>query len=111
MQRPVERRSGASKAGRKCGFASVFGDDGRGVGLFKAGCGSAHARGGSITDKVELEFVDGLTRCFAGLDDPRVIGRCPHQLLDIVAIAILAVLCGAEDWQKVELSARCGGTG
>ncbi len=54
-------------------------------------------------DEAGREFVEGLTRCFAGLDDPRVTGRCDHQLLDIVAITILAVLCGAEDWPDVEL--------
>jgi predicted transposase YbfD/YdcC len=54
-------------------------------------------------DDAARAFVEGLTRCFDGLEDPRVIGRCDHRLLDIVAITILAVLCGAEDWPDVEL--------
>jgi len=33
---------------------------------------------------------------FGDLDDPRVQGRCAHQLFDIVVIALLAVLSGAE---------------
>jgi predicted transposase YbfD/YdcC len=47
-------------------------------------------------------FVQGLKTCFAQVRDPRVQGRCEHLLLDIVAIALLAVLCGAEDWPDLE---------
>lgn len=47
-------------------------------------------------------FVAGLQHCFADLRDPRVLGRCEHLLIDILAIAILAVLCGAEDWPDIE---------
>ena len=40
---------------------------------------------------------------FERLDDPR-IDRCKrHQLLDIIAIAICAVICGADSWVHVEL--------
>jgi predicted transposase YbfD/YdcC len=54
-------------------------------------------------DGAEQEFLEGLKRCFADLKDPRVIGRCDHRLLDVVVIALLAVLCGAEDWPDIEL--------
>jgi len=47
-------------------------------------------------------FVAGLKTCFAELRDPRVQGRCDHLLIDILAIALLAVLCGADDWPEVE---------
>jgi predicted transposase YbfD/YdcC len=47
-------------------------------------------------------FLSGLQKCFAQVDDPRVQGRCEHLLLDILAIALLAVLCGAEDWPDLE---------
>jgi predicted transposase YbfD/YdcC len=59
--------------------------------------------GGSIMDGAEQDFLDGLKSCFADLEDPRVVPRCDHQLLDIVAITLLAVLCGAEDWPDIEL--------
>jgi hypothetical protein len=36
------------------------------------------------------------------LDDPRVQGRCAHKLFDIVVIALLAVLSGAEGWDAIE---------
>lgn len=39
---------------------------------------------------------------FGGLKDPR-IDRCKrHQLLDILVIAICALICGADDWVEVE---------
>jgi predicted transposase YbfD/YdcC len=47
-------------------------------------------------------FVAGLNKCFVELRDPRVQGRCDHLLVDILAIALLAVLCGAEDWPDIE---------
>lgn len=47
-------------------------------------------------------FVSGLKRCFDGLRDPRVQGRCDHLLIDILAITLLAVMCGAEDWPEIE---------
>ena len=40
---------------------------------------------------------------FEPLEDPR-IDRCKrHQLLDIIAIAICAVICGADSWVYIEL--------
>jgi predicted transposase YbfD/YdcC len=53
-------------------------------------------------EAVGKRFVVGLERCFAGLHDPRVQGRCDHLLIDIVAIGLLAVMCGAEDWPDIE---------
>jgi predicted transposase YbfD/YdcC len=47
-------------------------------------------------------YVAGLRKCFELLKDPRVQGRCDHLLLDVLAIAILAMLCGAEDWPDIE---------
>jgi predicted transposase YbfD/YdcC len=39
---------------------------------------------------------------FAALDDPRVERTRSHALLDIVAIAVCAVICGADGWVEVE---------
>jgi predicted transposase YbfD/YdcC len=44
-----------------------------------------------------------ILRHFADLDDPRDERGKDHQLLDIVAIAICAVICGAESWVDIEL--------
>jgi predicted transposase YbfD/YdcC len=43
-------------------------------------------------------FVNGLSEHFTGLKDPRNQKSCDHLLLDIVAIAVLSVACGADDW-------------
>jgi predicted transposase YbfD/YdcC len=43
-------------------------------------------------------FVDGLKKCFDGCDDPRNTDWCEHLLFDLLAIAMLAVACGADDW-------------
>src|SRR5512139_3737918 len=44
-----------------------------------------------------------ITAHFARLEDPRVERTKYHQLLDILVIAICAVICGADDWVEVEL--------
>jgi predicted transposase YbfD/YdcC len=43
-----------------------------------------------------------LEACFGDVGDPRVQGRCDHKLLDIILVAVCAVLCGAESWSEVE---------
>ena len=40
---------------------------------------------------------------FAALPDPRSGPAVRHELLDIVTVAVLAVLCGADSWVDVEL--------
>ena len=40
---------------------------------------------------------------FADLDDPRVERTRRHKLVDIIAIAICATICGADSWVHVEL--------
>jgi len=40
---------------------------------------------------------------FGDLDDPRVERTRRHQLLDIIAIAICGVICGADSWVDLEL--------
>lgn len=37
-----------------------------------------------------------LVVAFSQLKDPRVKGRCLHQLIDILIITICAILCGAK---------------
>ena len=40
---------------------------------------------------------------FQSLPDPRMVGKISHKLIDIVMIAISAVLSGAESWTEIEL--------
>lgn len=44
----------------------------------------------------------GLEEHFGGLTDPRVERTREHRLLDIVLIAVCAVICGADGWVEVE---------
>jgi len=43
---------------------------------------------------------------FQDVEDPRISPATRHQLLDIVAIAICAVICGADTWVEVEAFGR-----
>jgi hypothetical protein len=43
-----------------------------------------------------------LEACFGDLPDPRVVGRCDHKLMDMIMIAVCAVICRAESWVGVE---------
>jgi predicted transposase YbfD/YdcC len=40
---------------------------------------------------------------FSHLTDPRMSGKCRHELIDIVTITILAVMCGANELTQVQL--------
>jgi predicted transposase YbfD/YdcC len=51
-------------------------------------------------------MIEGLAACFGGLDDPRATSRCNHQLADILAIAVCAVIACAESWEDIELYGR-----
>ena len=48
-----------------------------------------------------------LMRHFSGLEDPRRPQGRRHNLLDIIAMTICAVVAGAEGWDDVELFAQC----
>ena len=50
--------------------------------------------------------VAGLRTHFGSLSDPRVERARRHDLLDIIAIAVCAVLCGADSWVDVEAFGR-----
>jgi predicted transposase YbfD/YdcC len=40
--------------------------------------------------------------CFGDIHDPRVQGRCDYPLLEIIVIAICAVVAGANAWTEIE---------
>ncbi len=44
---------------------------------------------------------------FNDIDDPRVERTKLHKLTDMIAIAICAMICGAETWEDIEIEARC----
>ena len=39
---------------------------------------------------------------FVGLEDPRIERTKRHQLIDVITIAICAVICGADSWVAIE---------
>ncbi len=39
---------------------------------------------------------------FENLEDPRTEYLIEHKLIDIIAITICAVICGAESWVEIE---------
>lgn len=53
-----------------------------------------------------LTSVASIKKHFRGLKDPRVKGRSSHLLVDVITIAICAVICNCDDWRDIELFAR-----
>ena len=47
-----------------------------------------------------------INECFGDLEDPRVQGRCTYPLIEIITIAICAVIAGANTWVDVETFGR-----
>ena len=37
-----------------------------------------------------------------GIHDPRVLGRTDHDLVDILVLALCAVMAGADRWDDIE---------
>ena len=42
-------------------------------------------------------------QCFGALEDPRMDRQKKHNLLDIIAITVCAVIAGADGWVDIEL--------
>ena len=49
-----------------------------------------------------INSFEELIECLKFVDDPRVVGRSKHLLIDILVISICAVLCGAEGVFDIE---------
>jgi len=49
---------------------------------------------------------NSLAEHFADLEDPRSDRGKQHRLLDIIIIAICALICGADNWVEIELFGR-----
>ena len=56
---------------------------------------------------MDVEAPRGLLRAFAQLKDPRMNRTKRHSLTDILAIAICAVICGADGWVQVQQFGNC----
>lgn len=51
---------------------------------------------------MEKEIAAGIEKHFGELEDPRIERTKLHKLLDILVIAICAVIAGADNWEDVE---------
>ena len=49
-----------------------------------------------------LYSVRSTSKVFGTLRDPRVDRNKKHNLLDVIALSILAVLCGADSYDEIE---------
>lgn len=56
---------------------------------------------------MDVDAPRGLLRAFSELKDPRMDRTKRHSLPDILAIAICATICGADDWSKMEIFGHC----
>ena len=52
---------------------------------------------------MEQSGLTKLIESFSDMPDPRVVGRTDHHLLDILVLTECAVVCGADDWEAVEM--------
>ncbi len=53
------------------------------------------------------EWSDGsLLSHFSDLPDPRIDRTKKHKLIDMVAIAICGVICGADNWVEIAFSGK-----
>jgi predicted transposase YbfD/YdcC len=51
---------------------------------------------------METQPILSLEEVFGGIQDPRIDRTKLHKLIDIIIIAICAVICGAEGWEEIE---------
>jgi predicted transposase YbfD/YdcC len=56
---------------------------------------------------MDVDAPKGILRAFAQLKDPRMNRTKKHSLGDILAIAIAAIICGADGWTQVAEFGRC----
>lgn len=55
---------------------------------------------------MDAQAMRDATDLFDELEDPRVVGRCDHRLIDIVMIALVATMGDTDDWQEVAMFGR-----
>ncbi len=56
---------------------------------------------------MEAQYDQPLIAFLAKVPDPRCEGMCDHNLLDILIIAVCAVICGAEEWEDMSDFGLC----
>ena len=49
-----------------------------------------------------MKDVPDIVTYFSEVEDPRIVGRSKHLLIDIIIITIAAIVAGAEGWEEIE---------
>ena len=57
---------------------------------------------GEAMNETSIETPKSLLEHISLIPDPRIQKKCRHKLVDIVAISVCAILCGADDWNAIE---------
>ena len=55
--------------------------------------------------------IENLVQYFGAIEDPRCSGKVGHRLLDILVIAVCAVVACAESWCDIALYGRSNTNG
>ena len=55
-----------------------------------------------FTQMTKESLKESIEKYFGQIPDPRVTSRSCHKLVDIITIAILGILCGADGWVAIE---------
>lgn len=55
---------------------------------------------------MDAQAMRDATGFFDDLQDPRVVGRCDHLLIDIVMITLVATMGDTDDWEEIVLFGR-----
>ncbi len=56
-----------------------------------------------MTKKVDPDYISDLVSMLKEVDDPRVVGRSKHLLIDILVLSVCAILSGAQSVVDIEL--------
>ncbi|MEM9507600.1 MAG: ISAs1 family transposase [Cyanobacteria bacterium P01_E01_bin.35] len=60
-----------------------------------------------MASQLNSESLKGsIEKCFGEIPDSRIQKKTAHKLIDIIAISILAIICGADSWSAIETYGR-----
>lgn len=63
-------------------------------------------------EKQEVESKKlSITEAFGTIPDPRVAGRSKHDLVEMLVLAVCAMVCGVDDFVGIEAWGANGSTG
>ena len=54
-------------------------------------------------DTLENDTLKAIEIQFGKIHDPRINHSKEHKLIDIITIAVCAIICGAQGWTEIEL--------